>query len=433
MTKKILAFVLLVVAGTAVWWTRHPASTPSPAAEAPGFQPVSMASAPSSPTPNVPEAVVTAISADSGGAAPGTQTEAVPAAASEAAPPEETPTLQYVLEDVTGNVQVLPVGGGAARPGTEGQALQVGDSVATDPVSSAVLALNDQTNVRVNPGTEVTLAKLEGDPAGKFASLLKLVKGEILSQVQDLKITHSTYEVNSGGVICGVRGTVFEVANQGGDVSTVTHQGTVAVRTDDAREELVGAGRVSQFRRGRFFLRRAINAEERQRFENWRARRVRVLQKRRMRIERRRQARLESWRQGGMGHSQEPNRNIGPGRESRGGNRPQGREGNTGGPGTPGNRAQEWKRQREERRNARNKNLGSDQQTQRENRGAASQAEPERGARKARPNLLQRLQQMKKKGKPGGPAVKTTPTPVPETKGRGPRPKKKPWKKREGE
>ena len=428
MTKKILAFVLMVVAGTAVWWSLRPASTPSPTGEAPAFQPVSMASAPSSPTPNVPETVVTAISADNSAAAPGSQAEAQPST-----PPEEPPVLQYVLEDVTGNVQVLPTGGGTAQPGTEGQALRIGDSVATDPGASAVLALNEQTNVRVNPGTEVTLAKLEGDPDGKFASLLKLIKGDILSQVQDLKLTHSTYEVDSGGVVCGVRGTVFEVVARGGDVSTVTQQGTVAVRTADAREELVGAGRVAQFRRGRFFLRRAINAQERQRFENWRARRGRVLQKRRSRIERRRQARQESWRRGRNGGVQAPYRNIGSGRESAGENRIPNRAENPNRPGAPGNRAQEWKRQREERRNARNKNLGSDQQTQRENRGAASQAEPEQGARKARPSLLQRLQQMKKKGKPVGPAVKATPTPGPKSKGRGPGPQKRPWNKREGE
>lgn len=164
---------------------------------------------------------------------------------------------------------------------------------------SAVLALNEQTNAQVGPDSKVTLVKLEESPQGGFTSLLKLLRGSILSQVEKLQVNHSNYEVESGGILCGVRGTVFEVENDGLEVQTLAHEGVVGVASSSFAEERVAAGKAFRFAKGRVLARRALTEKDRGRFKGWNARRQGMIQKRRLRLEKFRRARLE--RVGGEG------------------------------------------------------------------------------------------------------------------------------------
>jgi hypothetical protein len=222
--------------------------------------------------------------------APNIQTPTVaskdsPTTESAATATNEAPQTQYVLEDVVGDVQVVPATGSASQPATEGLAVQVGDTVATSGNGSAVLALNEETNIRVDANSKVTVDKLQVEPTGRFVSMLKLLGGAILSQVEDLRKNNSMFEISSGGVVCGVRGTVFEVLNDGGQVQTVTHKGSVGVKSALFKEEFVEAGRAYHFRDGRIIHRRDLSDQDRQRFEAWKARRGHVLEKRHKRLE----------------------------------------------------------------------------------------------------------------------------------------------------
>jgi len=114
---------------------------------------------------------------------------------------------------------------------------------------------------------------------------------------KNLQESHSTFEVESNGVVCGVRGTAFEVDSKGDDARVLTHEGKVAVKDKDKSQD-VTAGNVFSFKKGKFTGKRVLTPEEIEGFKKWREHREQILKKR--------EARLEGVKKGKLKTSQAP-------------------------------------------------------------------------------------------------------------------------------
>jgi hypothetical protein len=185
-------------------------------------------------------------------------------------PTPSTAPLEYEVEDLQGTAMALLDGATDAVTVEEGETLETGDTLITLGHSQTTLSLNDVTAVHVSEATTVKIADLEANSTQGFISRLELVGGQVLSEVEKLDASHSTFEVNAGGVVCGVRGTAFEVQNQGGQVETNTFHGAVEVDKDD-QSQLVKGGEHSafSFKKSGFLAKRKLNLSENNRYKLW--------------------------------------------------------------------------------------------------------------------------------------------------------------------
>jgi hypothetical protein len=155
--------------------------------------------------------------------------------------------------------------------------------------------LQSDTSVQVGPNSDIKIDQIADNHQGGFFSKLKITAGRLLADVRKhLDESQSTFEVEANGVVCGVRGTAFEVNAQGDEIQTLTHEGTVDVKT--ARQDnLVQAGNAYSFRRGRFVGQRLLDQDEMSRFGKWRAYRAQVFEKHRLRLENIRKGARKAW------------------------------------------------------------------------------------------------------------------------------------------
>jgi hypothetical protein len=189
--------------------------------------------------------------------------------------------LQYVLEDLSGTVMVQRFGESQAEPAQEEQTVQEGDEIITQAGSEASLTLNETTLFHLSESSDVKLDKLfrNGTPQS-FTSRLSLVAGKILSEVEKLSESKSSFEIEAGGVVCGVRGTSFEVAKHDSDIQTTTYNGAVETQKD-GNSQTVAAGQHGDFStsQGAFLPTRDINPEEKAAYQNWTSKLAVVRQK----------------------------------------------------------------------------------------------------------------------------------------------------------
>jgi hypothetical protein len=210
------------------------------------------------------------------------QAAAPPTVLAQAPTPTETPEpLEYEVDDIKGNVLVLYDGETDPEPAEGDEVLEQGDELITKADSEATLTLNDITAIHVSEGTTVKISELQPNNTGGFLSRLELAGGKVLSEVEELDQAHSSFEVDAGGVVCGVRGTSFEVLNQNGNVQTNTFHGAVEVAKEN-HSQLVKAGEHSafSFKKGGFLPKRKLNAVEKKRYQSWSQKYQKVRQKR---------------------------------------------------------------------------------------------------------------------------------------------------------
>ncbi|HUO56936.1 MAG TPA: FecR family protein [bacterium] len=177
----------------------------------------------------------------------------------------------YVLDKVKGTVLVLPSGSAVTETAEEDQTVQPGDEVITKDDSEVSLTLNDQTMVKLSADSEVKVSDLTRKESNGFVSRLRLAAGSVLALVEKLQATHSVFEIESGGVVCGVRGTAFEVQKDSGLVQTSTFEGEVQMKKD-GQTQAVSADHHSDFAldKGRFLRQRLLSEREKARYGNWR-------------------------------------------------------------------------------------------------------------------------------------------------------------------
>jgi ferric-dicitrate binding protein FerR (iron transport regulator) len=203
--------------------------------------------------------------------------------------------IEYVVEDLQGNVQVLEDGAKDWEAAVEGQVLESCDEIKTGDGSEATLMMQSETSVHVSPDSDMKVDEIEANPQGGFFSYLIVFAGDVLADVKKhLDESHSTFEVESSGVVCGVRGTAFEVTAQNGTAQVATHEGSVSVG-NGTETHIVDAGNLSEFHGGKFAMQRRLDRNEIQRFQKWREFRQVVLKKRLQRLEDIRNHRRSVW------------------------------------------------------------------------------------------------------------------------------------------
>ena len=124
-------------------------------------------------------------------------------------------TNQGVFTSVSGNVQVLRLNQQVVQAQKDLTVFE-GEKVATGDNASAVLRLFDGSEMTISPKTQFTLAALQKPSEDDKVIKFQLIIGKLLAVVKKLTTAHSTFEIEAGGVVCGVRGTQFSMNCSGG-------------------------------------------------------------------------------------------------------------------------------------------------------------------------------------------------------------------------
>ncbi len=202
---------------------------------------------------------------------------------------------EYDIEDIQGQVQVLEDGAKDWEPAEEGQVVESGDEIKVGDDSQATLMMQSDTSVQLSAGADMKVDQIESNASGGFLSRLEVFAGNVLADVKKhLDESHSSFEIDSDGVVCGVRGTAFSVNSQDNAAQVSTFEGAVNVG-NGTESRMVQAGSMSEFRAGRFFRQRRLEGRELQRFQRWRAFRQTVVRKRMRRLAEVRLHRRAAW------------------------------------------------------------------------------------------------------------------------------------------
>lgn len=118
---------------------------------------------------------------------------------------------QGLLTSVSGQVQVKSASGAKTREAQKGTTVSEGERIITDKASKATLQLFDGSELAISPGTDFTLDKLQQPSKTDKIIGFKLFVGKLLAKVKKLASAKSSFEIEAGGVVCGVRGTQFSM------------------------------------------------------------------------------------------------------------------------------------------------------------------------------------------------------------------------------
>jgi hypothetical protein len=110
---------------------------------------------------------------------------------------------------VSGIVKIKQQNGGNTLLAKVGSVVKQGERVVTDKDSTAVLQFFDGSQLTVKPQTDFWLSKLKAPSSHDKILKFKMMLGSLLAQVTKLNSSNSSFEVEAGGVVCGVRGTKF--------------------------------------------------------------------------------------------------------------------------------------------------------------------------------------------------------------------------------
>jgi hypothetical protein len=110
------------------------------------------------------------------------------------------------LDEVKGQVTVTPPGGGAATPAQRGQAIAPETTVEVGSKGSALLHLEDGSQVLIKDNTRVVLKVPE--TSGNF---LQVLLGKIVAKVQKRMNNAPSFRMGTPTAVITVRGTRFEV------------------------------------------------------------------------------------------------------------------------------------------------------------------------------------------------------------------------------
>ena len=147
---------------------------------------------------------------------------------------------QLFVAQVKGKVYV--VHGQDQHPANPPEALAESDQIKTGPDSRAYLEFQDGGVVEVGPESAVAVRNLDITP-DHFKARFLLAWGKFRAKVKKLAGASSSFEVQAGGVVAGVRGTVFGVDYDKAKsrVDTQTFEGSIFARAG-GREQVVDKG-----------------------------------------------------------------------------------------------------------------------------------------------------------------------------------------------
>ncbi len=159
---------------------------------------------------------------------------------------------QGLLVSVSGAVTVRGPGNQPGRAAQKGTLVAEGERVLTSGNASATLKFFDGSHVILGPNTAFSISRLR-----KLSSLdkilrFKLALGKILAEVAKLGSSKASFEIEAGGVVCGVRGTKFSMDYDpgSGKLDLRVSEGSVYAKAGKTRRVL-NAGEGLRFIKGK--------------------------------------------------------------------------------------------------------------------------------------------------------------------------------------
>ena len=118
------------------------------------------------------------------------------------------PSVQLYVAKVNNKVYV--VHGGKKHKAVVPEPLSETDRIVTGVSSQAYLQFQNASLLEVGPNSDVKVSQLDTEKKDFKAKFL-LAFGKLKAKVQKLATSSSSFEIEAGGVVAGVRGTVFGV------------------------------------------------------------------------------------------------------------------------------------------------------------------------------------------------------------------------------
>jgi hypothetical protein len=116
-----------------------------------------------------------------------------------------------IFTSVTGKIEIKGHQGHMLRIAQKDTTVVEGERIVAGPDAQATLKTFDGSELTISPNTDFWLDKLQQpDPNNKVIQF-KLLLGQLFAKVTKLVSAKSSFEINAGGVICGVRGTQYQV------------------------------------------------------------------------------------------------------------------------------------------------------------------------------------------------------------------------------
>jgi len=131
-----------------------------------------------------------------------------PAEGTPVAKEKEVVLPEFYLAEARGDVRVVRKGtkSKAAPP----QGVEKDDRIVTGKDGTAYLQLRSGGTVEIAPKSDVKIEKMEAD-SKTLKARFKMAFGRMRTVLKKFANARSTFEIEAGGVVCGVRGTAFEV------------------------------------------------------------------------------------------------------------------------------------------------------------------------------------------------------------------------------
>src|SRR3989338_8458995 len=118
---------------------------------------------------------------------------------------------QAEITGANGKVEWLKAGASDWQPVTLNQKLDGGDKLRTGEESSAVLTMDEGSQIDLSAGSEFAVQTLTKDSqTEQLQSVLAIMKGKMKAQVTPLK-NGSSFEVETPVMVAAVRGTTFTI------------------------------------------------------------------------------------------------------------------------------------------------------------------------------------------------------------------------------
>lgn len=158
--------------------------------------------------------------------------------------PASPDPVQAIFISVDGDVSVVLGKGQKALPAKKDLTVTEGDRIIARNDSSAVLRLFDGSELTISPNTEFQLTKLQKPSKKDKVLKFELFIGKLAALVKALTTAHSSFEIEAGGVVCGVRGTRYamEFDPQRREMLLIVDQGAVYCTSKGHAPLIVRAG-----------------------------------------------------------------------------------------------------------------------------------------------------------------------------------------------
>jgi hypothetical protein len=145
------------------------------------------------------------------------------------------------LNIYTGSVEVIR--GQSNIPGSTGLPILLADNIKTTLDSRSSIILKDGSVIRLEAGTEITIAEITYEGQKLKKAVFKLVFGKIWSQVKPLA-DNGSFAVETPTLVATVRGTSFSLSylNQISQLYVASHQVFAFLKSDPLREQAVSDG-----------------------------------------------------------------------------------------------------------------------------------------------------------------------------------------------